>query len=74
MRLPQDRILHIETKKFENGKVMICAEWQGELVRCKHCKYYEGHEVGWCPKLEKGIFEDFFCALGEPYKGGGDHD
>lgn len=38
MRLPQDRILHIDTE-FENGKVNIVAEWQGELVRCKDCRH-----------------------------------
>ena len=39
-----------------------------EVVMCKDCKHYEGHDVGWCPKLEKGVFEDFFCALGEEDK------
>lgn len=69
MRLPQDRILHIDTE-IKNGKVNVVAEWQGELVRCKNCKYYEGNDVGWCPKLEKGVFETFFCALGKE----NDHD
>lgn len=38
MRLPQDRILHIDTE-IANGKVNVVAEWQGELVRCKDCRY-----------------------------------
>lgn len=40
MRLPQDRILHIDTE-IKDGKVSITAEWQGELVRCKDCKHGE---------------------------------
>ena len=40
MRLPQDRILHIGTE-LKDGKVNIVAEWQGELVRCKDCKWYK---------------------------------
>lgn len=38
MRLPQDRILHIDTE-FKDGKVNVVAEWQGELVQCKDCRY-----------------------------------
>ena len=38
MRLPQDRILHIDTE-FKDDKINIVAEWQGELVRCKDCRY-----------------------------------
>jgi len=40
MRLPQDRILHIDTE-LKNGKVNVVAEWQGELVRCKDCRWYD---------------------------------
>lgn len=40
MRLPQDRILHIDTE-LKDGKVSIVAEWQGELVRCKDCRYFK---------------------------------
>lgn len=29
MRIPQDRILHIDTE-IKNGKVNVVAEWQGE--------------------------------------------
>ena len=38
MRLPQDRIPHIGAE-LKDGKVNIVAEWQGELVRCKDCKF-----------------------------------
>lgn len=41
MRLPQDRILHIDAE-IANGKVNVVAEWQGELVRCKDCEYWKG--------------------------------
>lgn len=40
MRLPQDRILHIDTE-LKKGKLNITAEWQGELVLCKDCIYSE---------------------------------
>ena len=68
MRLPQDRILHIDTE-FKNDKVNIIAEWQGELVRCKDCKHYsvEGKttQFGWCNALEMPTDEQRFCADGE---------
>ena len=38
MRLPQDRILHIDTE-LAGDEVRVVAEWQGELVRCKDCKH-----------------------------------
>lgn len=50
MRLPQDRILHIDTE-IANGKVNIVAEWQGELVRCKDC-------IHWFPHTQCGFDED----------------
>lgn len=40
MRLPQDRILHIDTE-LAGDEVRVVAEWQGELVRCKDCRYQE---------------------------------
>lgn len=43
MRLPQDYILHIESAK---DGVHITAEWQGELVRCKDCRF--AHECHKC--------------------------
>ena len=58
MRLPQDRILHIDTE-FKDGKVNVVAEWQGELVRCKDCKNRARYAV--CDFLG----EDGFCSHGE---------
>lgn len=43
MRLPQDRILHIDTE-LAGYEVRVVAEWQGELVRCKDCEYYDKGE------------------------------
>lgn len=37
MRLPQDRILHIDTE-LAGDEVRVVVDWQGELVRCKDCK------------------------------------
>lgn len=36
MRLPQDRIMHIDTE-LRDDKVDVTIQWQGELVRCKDC-------------------------------------
>ena len=68
MRLPQDRILHIDTE-FKDGKVNVVTEWQGEVVRCKDCKHYEDGMVGYCWKIDTGVKDDFFCSYGER-KGG----
>ena len=38
MRLPQDRVLHIDAE-LAGDKVRVVAEWQGELVRCKDCRH-----------------------------------
>ena len=66
MRLPQDRILHIGTE-LKDGKVNIVAEWQGELVRCKDCRFYSNDHL--CEQLSRfGRIEplaDFYCAFGE---------
>ena len=73
MRLPQDRILHIDTE-FVDGKVNIVAKWQGELVRCKDCiHWYEPEET--CLKIySDGAASayawqfrkpDDFCSYGE---------
>lgn len=69
MRLPQDRILHIDTE-LKDGKVNIVAEWQGELVRCKDCKHYGATD---CQIQESfyGIKDFDFCSYGER-KGGDD--
>ena len=68
MRLPQDRILHIDTE-LKNGKVNIVAEWQGELVRCKDCKrrYSDGH-IQWCREWEHGTSENGYCHKADPQK------
>ena len=70
MRLPQDRILHIDTE-FADGKVNIVTEWQGELVRCKDCKY--GHKTTpvdsgadiLCDFCDWEYFDDDYCSRGE---------
>ena len=74
MRLPQDKILHIDTK-FENGKMNVVAEWQGELVRCKDCKHQEHcYETVAHTRLHDGFKEHWsepieWCSRGER-KGG----
>lgn len=65
MRLPQDRILHIDTE-FKDGKVNIVAEWQGALVRCSDCEY-RGDEIA-CPIYGNDLhhISDYdFCSWGE---------
>ena len=72
MRLPQDRILHIDTE-IKDGKVNIVAEWQGELVRCKDCRhaYYADnrvpHDRTWvCERfMNEEINANDFCSWGE---------
>lgn len=74
MRLPQDRILHIGTE-FKDGKVNITTEWQGELVRCKDCRYCteyydrDGYPYWMCDEWDGGTDADGFCHCGER-KGG----
>ena len=80
MRLPQDRILHIDTE-FKDGKVNVVAEWQGELVRCKDCRWYDNrygdvchnprYGDGWANYPPPYVDEDYFCKDGER-KGGDD--
>lgn len=70
MRLPQDKILHIDTE-FKDGKVNVVAEWQGELVRCKDCKHQEHcHETVAHTKEHDGFREHWsepieWCSRGE---------
>ena len=68
MKLPQDRILHIDTE-FKNGKVNVVAEWQGELVRCKDCKNWrESHsedEESYCYIDGRTIDSTDYCSWGE---------
>lgn len=77
MRLPQDRILHIDTE-CKDGKVNIVAEWQGELVRCKDCKFSElfqndssGVMARYCKAFtfEQMVADNDYCSYGER-KGG----
>lgn len=63
MRLPQDRILHIDTE-LAGDEVRVVAEWQGELVRCKDCRYLFADNG--CPlRTWKTHTEDDFCSYGE---------
>lgn len=69
MRLPQDRILHIDTE-LKDGKVNVVAEWQGELVRCKDCshRFYDKYnDCFMCDRHEYGEYfeDDDFCSWGE---------
>ena len=75
MRLPQDRILHIDTE-IANGKMNVVAEWQGEIVRCKDCKHYVDAETipnksccGFCTKLGSvsyyGVDANDYCSFAE---------
>ena len=72
MRLPQDRILHIDTE-FKDCKVNIVAEWQGELVRCKDCKYL--YMDNGCPlrTWHTHVLDDY-CSYGEKRIDGTDVD
>lgn len=65
MRLPQDRILHIDTE-LAGDEVRVVMEWQGELVRCEDCDRGFGSPV--CPIQSQGWAintDTFFCAWGE---------
>lgn len=63
MRLPQDRILHIDTE-IVDGKVNVTAEWQGELVRCKDCIHYESDESV-CRIDDMVVDNTDYCSYGE---------
>ena len=60
MRLPQDRILHIDTE-LKDGKVNIVAKWQGELVRCKDCKHL---------RLDSDFVKGRYCSIRNVNGGG----
>ena len=66
MRLPQDRILHIDTE-IVDGKVNITAEWQGEIVRCKDCKYWKNEHLclAWSRFGSIETKAEQFCSYGE---------
>lgn len=85
MRLPQDRILHIDTE-LAGDEVRVVAEWQGEVVRCKDCIHRQTdkcpmyHEEWYTIDEGDGYFsddwnvydytvDDGFCYLGDT-KGG----
>lgn len=65
MRLPQDRILHIDIEYIEN-RANVTAEWQGELVRCKDCKWRGrlGCALRIADDSDKPKDDDF-CSFGE---------
>ena len=67
MRLPQDRILHIDTE-LAGDEVRVVAEWQGELVRCKDCRWCQNDYMGtWCGRFSGVRFTnaDDYCSWGE---------
>lgn len=66
MRLPQDKILHIDTE-IVDGKVNVTGEWQGELVRCKNCIHYEsdGGALMVCRIDDMVVDESDYCSYGE---------
>ena len=65
MRLPQDRILHIDTEVVD-GKVNITAEWQGEILRCKDCRHGQYDATHYfCSEHYHKVYADDFCSHGE---------
>lgn len=71
MKLPQDRILHIDTE-LAGDEVRVVAEWQGEIVRCKDCRCYNNDYMGkWCGRHQAPVWveEDDFCSYGKRREG-----
>lgn len=69
MRLPQDRIMHIDTE-LAGGEVRVTCEWKGEIVRCKDCKHFDPDGAntdgwGWCNKNDSDWRVDDFCSWGK---------
>ena len=69
MRLPQDRILHIDTE-LAGDEVRVVAEWHGELVRCKDCLHRvhdEERGLYYCEKYygQGDVSDENFCQWGE---------
>ncbi len=64
MKLPQDIILHIDTE-IKDGKVNIIMEWQGELIRCKNCRFFKREECRYY--IAHGIRRkpNDFCSYGK---------
>jgi len=73
MRLPQDRILHIDTE-LAGDEVRVVAECQGELVRCKDCRhrYVTGTTTQYyvCDFMDAQYEDDGYCSHGELAEGG----
>ena len=71
MKLPVDKSLQIRAKASAG---VIEADWVGELVRCRDCKYYRQVE-DYMPTKESrpycmlwmayGLEEDDYCSHGE---------
>lgn len=65
MRLPKDRILHIDTE-LAGDEVRVVMEWHGELVRCEYCQHRK--KVGtsyYCELDEFSVKDTDFCSWGE---------
>lgn len=60
------RILHIDTE-IANGKANVVAEWQGELVRCKDCRFWKNEHL--CLVMSRyGSIDtkaEHYCSWGE---------
>lgn len=73
MRLPKDMIIHIDTE-FAGDEVRVIAEPQGELVRCKDCKWFKQDSspvgYGYCDGRMVGREVDYngYCSYGERKK------
>lgn len=69
MRLPQDRILHIDTE-LAGDEVRVVMEWLGELVRCKDCRHRvhdEERGLYYCEMYygQGDVSDENFCQWGE---------
>ena len=65
MRLPQDRILHIDTE-LAGDEVRVVAEWQRELVRCKDCRHAQYDATHYfCAEHHHKVYEDDYCSHGQ---------
>lgn len=73
MRLPKDMIIHIDTE-LAGDEVRVIAGPQGELVRCKDCRWWGGsqetmHNNHLCRNWSKfgsiNTSADDFCSYGE---------
>ena len=66
MRLPQDRIFHIDTE-LAGDEVRVVGEWQGEIVRCKDCRFWKNEDL--CLVMSRyGSIDtkaEHYCSWGE---------